>query len=132
MESKTPRTLSEPKSYTDLEYAVMYKSRCEKLEAELAEALGETRGLRQLVNDCHIVAGQLETERNEARAEIEKFNSLFKNGIDCFASPCEKHSGENTPPFDEFIKKYGYKCTPCLVEELADALAKLRDIEEKK
>lgn len=121
MESKTPRTLSEPKSYTDLEYAVMYKSRCEKLETELAGALGEIRGLRQLVNDCHIVAGQLETERNEVRAEIEKFNSLFKNGIDCFASPCEKHSGENTPPFDEFIKKYGYKCTPCLVEELAEA-----------
>ena len=91
--SKTPRTLSEPKSYTDLEYAVMYKSRCEKLETELAEA----------------------------RAEIEKFNNLFKNGIDCFMSPCERHSGENTPPFDEFIKKYGHECTPCLVEELADA-----------
>ena len=46
----------------------------EELEAELAEALGEIKRLRWLVNDCHIVAGQLETERNEARAEIEKLN----------------------------------------------------------
>lgn len=130
---KTPRTdehlrMKEENGHV----AVVSREFARQLEAELAEALGEIRGLRQLVNDCHIVAGQLETERNEARAEIEKFNSLFKNGIDCFASPCERHSGENTPPFDEFIKKYGHKCTPCLVEELADALAKLRDIEEKK
>ena len=75
---------------------------------------------------------QVEKQLAEARAEIEKFKNLFKNGIDCFASPCEKHSGENTPPFDEFIKKYGHKCTPCLVEELADALAKLRWLGAKK
>lgn len=46
---------------------------------------------------------QVEKQLAEARAEIEKFNNLFKNGIDCFMSPCERHSGENTPPFDEFI-----------------------------
>jgi hypothetical protein len=73
-------------------------------------------------------ARQLETELAEARAEIEKFKNLFKNGIDCFMSPCEKHSGDNTPPFTEFMEKYGHKCTPCLVEELAAAKAKLRDI----
>ena len=73
-------------------------------------------------------ARQLETELAEAQAEIEKFNNLFKNGIGCFMSPCERHSGENTPPFDEFIKKYGHKCTPCLVEELADAKAELRKL----
>lgn len=73
-------------------------------------------------------ARQLEIELAEARAEIEKFKNLFKNGIDCFMSPCEKHSGDNTPPFAEFMEKYGHKCTPCLVEELAAAKAKLRDI----
>ena len=49
MESKTPRTLSEPKSYTDLEYAVMYKSRCEKLETELAEAQTENNVLKAVI-----------------------------------------------------------------------------------
>ncbi|MDD3002166.1 MAG: hypothetical protein PHF29_10465 [Candidatus Riflebacteria bacterium] len=47
MESKTPRTLSEPKSYTDLEYAVMYKSMCEKLETALAEAQAEIERLNK-------------------------------------------------------------------------------------
>lgn len=74
---------------------------------------------------------QVEKQLAEARAEIEKFNNLFKNGIDCFMSPCERHSGENTPPFDEFIKKYGHKCTPCLVEELATAIAELRELKKK-
>ena len=49
MESKTPRTLSDPKSYTDLEYAVMYKSRCEKLETELAEAQTENNVLKAVI-----------------------------------------------------------------------------------
>ena len=43
-----------------------------QLEEELAEALGEIKRLRRLVNDCHIVAGQLETERNEARAKLRE------------------------------------------------------------
>ena len=47
-------------------------------EVKLADALDEIKGLRQLVNDCHIVAGQLETERNEARAEIE----ILKNQLE--------------------------------------------------
>ena len=71
-------------------------------------------------------ARQLEAELADAMSEIDKFNALFKNGIECFMTPCEKHSGENTPPFAEFMEKYGHKCTPCLVEELADAMAKLR------
>ena len=54
----------------------------------------------------------------DARAEIERFNNLFKNGIECFMSPCVAHSGENTPPFDQFMEKYGRKCTPCLVSEI--------------
>ena len=61
---------------------------------------------------------KLETELAEARAEIEKFNNLFASGIECFMTPCEKHAGENTPPFDEFMEKYGRKCVPCLVDEI--------------
>ena len=74
---------------------------------------------------------QVEKQLAEARAEIEKFNNLFTNGIECFMTPCEKHSGENTPPFDEFMEKYGRKCTPCLVEELSAAKAKLRELRKK-
>ena len=76
-------------------------------------------------------ARQLEIELAEARAEIDKFNALFKNGIECFMTPCEKHSGENTPPFAEFMEKYGHKCTPCLVEELAAAKAELKKLKAK-
>ena len=42
-------------------------------------------------------------------------------------TPCEKHSGENTPPFDEFMAKYGRKCTPCLVDEIGCLKQELRD-----
>ena len=49
-----------------------------ELEKELADALDEIKGLRQLVNDCHIVAGQLETERNGARAEIERLKEQLQ------------------------------------------------------
>lgn len=49
-----------------------------RIETELAKALDEIKGLRQLVNDCHVIAGQLETERNEAQAEIERKNKLIE------------------------------------------------------
>lgn len=53
----------------------------DKIENELTEALGEIKELRQLVNGYHIVAGQLETERNEARAEIVRLNKNTRFAI---------------------------------------------------
>src|SRR5690554_570049 len=50
------------------------------------------------------------------QAEIDRLNSYYKNGIDCFANPCEKHSGERTPPFSEFFEKYGGQCLICVVD----------------
>jgi len=74
-------------------------------------------------------------ETEALRAEVERLNRYYKNGIDCFANPCEGHSGERTPPFSEFFEKYGGQCLICVVdnnkalqaenERLAEALAGL-------
>jgi cell division protein FtsB len=58
----------------------------------------------------------LQAENEKLRAEVERLSSYYKNGIECFANPCEKHSGENTPPFDEFFAKYGGQCLICVVD----------------
>jgi hypothetical protein len=50
------------------------------------------------------------------RAEVDRLNRYYKNGIDCFANPCERHSGERTPPFAEFFEKYGGQCLICVVD----------------
>ena len=50
------------------------------------------------------------------RAEVERLSRYYKNGIDCFANPCERHSGERTPPFAEFFEKYGGQCLICVVD----------------
>ena len=50
------------------------------------------------------------------QAEYNQLKSYYKNGIDCFASPCEEHSGEKTPPFSEFFEKYGEQCLICVVD----------------
>lgn len=49
-------------------------------------------------------------------AEFERLTRYCKNGIDCFANPCERHSGERTPPFPEFFEKYGGQCLICVVD----------------
>ena len=59
-------------------------------EVKLADALDEIKGLRQLVNDCHIVAGQLETERNEARAEIETLKINTRGDLNLLAADTAK------------------------------------------
>lgn len=48
--------------------------------------------------------------------EYDRLTRYYKNGIDCFANPCEEHSGERTPPFAEFFEKYGGRCLICLVD----------------
>lgn len=55
-------------------------------------------------------------ERDALRAEVDRLNRYYKNGIDCFANPCERHSGERTPPFAEFFEKYGGQCLICVVD----------------
>jgi DNA repair exonuclease SbcCD ATPase subunit len=54
----------------------------------------------------------------ELEAELERLRVYVGRGVDVFASPCEKHSGENTPPFDVFFVKYGHRCLICTVDEL--------------
>ena len=77
--TKTPRTDEHLRRKEENGHVVVVSREfARQLETELAEALGEIRGLRQLVNDCHIVAGHLETERNEARAEIEKLKTELR------------------------------------------------------
>lgn len=50
------------------------------------------------------------------QAENDRLTSYYKNGIDCFANPCEEHSGERTPPFHEFFERYGGQCLICVVD----------------
>src|SRR5690554_1812669 len=44
------------------------------------------------------------------QAENDRLTRYYKNGIDCFANPCERHSGERTSPFSEFFERYGGQC----------------------
>lgn len=55
------------------------------------------------------------------QAEYAQLISYTKNGIECFANPCAKHSGLNVPPFSEFQERYGHLCLMCVVDE-RDAL----------
>lgn len=66
-------------------------------------------------NVSHATA-PLQAEIKALRVEVERLNRYYKNGIDCFANPCEKHSGERTPPFSEFFEKYGGQCLICVVD----------------
>ena len=59
---------------------------------------------------------RLQAEVEKLRAEVERLSRYYKNGIDCFANPCERHSGERTPPFAEFFEKYGGQCLICVVD----------------
>lgn len=60
----------------------------------------------------HAAAREIEA----LRAEVERLSRYYKNGIACFANPCERHSGERTPPFAEFFEKYGGQCLICVVD----------------
>ena len=93
------------------------------VQAQTEEEAQAAEGSEIIIPDklrrpAEVERDELRKQLSEARAEIERFNNLFKNGIECFMSPCAAHSGENTPPFDQFMEKYGRKCTPCLVCEI--------------
>lgn len=51
------------------------------------------------------------------RARQAEHDAYLRNGIDVFMTPCAAHSGDNTPPFDEFVERYGRKCLQCVVDE---------------
>ena len=50
--------------------------------------------------------------------DLEHYSKLKANCVRvALGDPCEKHSGDNTPPFDEFFRMtHGY-CLLCLIEE---------------
>lgn len=75
-------------------------------------AMGDELSRRQFYANTQRLAAALEA----ARAEVERLSRYYKNGIDCFANPCERHSGERTPPFAEFFEKYGGQCLICVVD----------------
>jgi uncharacterized coiled-coil protein SlyX len=102
------------------------QGRVKALERQLGEAAEEISGLsRACTAQFETITGlglQLTTLRQSLqRAEGERvgYKRFVDNGIRVFMNPCEKHSGENTPPLPEFLEKYGDKCIPCLVDELA-------------
>lgn len=68
------------------------------------------------MEECEL-GDYVEWEAYEAlQAEYNRLTRYCKNGIDCFANPCESHSGERTPPFSEFFEKYGGQCLICVVD----------------
>lgn len=50
------------------------------------------------------------------QAEYDRLIRYCKNGLECFANPCERHSGERTPPLSEFFERYGGQCLICVVD----------------
>ena len=66
----------------------------------------------------HLTPTEAEAKKELAalQAECDRLTRYYKNGIDCFANPCERHSGERTPPFSEFFEKYGGQCLICVVD----------------
>lgn len=64
------------------------------------------------------------------QAEYDRLTSYYKNGIECFANPCESHSGEKTPPFSEFFEKYGGQCLICVVDNNKALEAKCERLRE--
>jgi hypothetical protein len=61
-------------------------------------------------------------------AEYDRLTRYCKNGIDCFANPCERHSGEGTPPFSEFFERYGGQCLICVVDNNKTLQAKIEEL----
>ena len=111
----------------------------ERVSGYLAE-VRHCRTTQDVKADAHLIAAcdpdtirALLDEIEALRAEVERLSRYYKNGIQCFASPCEMHGGERTPPADEFAEKYGGRCLICLVDENerlraeVDALAALRE-----
>src|SRR5690606_34209959 len=62
------------------------------------------------------------------QAENDRLSRYYKNGIDCFANPCERHSGEGTPPFSEFFERYGGQCLICVVDNNKTLQAKIEEL----
>lgn len=77
----------------------------EKLQSEMATVKKVAYGNVELLDQVEAL-----------QAECDRLNSYYKNGIDCFANPCEMHSGERTPPFSEFFERYGGRCLICVVD----------------
>jgi hypothetical protein len=67
-------------------------------------------------------------EMEALQAENGRLSRYCKNGIDCFANPCERHSGERTPPFSDFFEKYGGQCLICVVDNNKTLQAKIEEL----
>ena len=94
----------------------------ERVSGYLAE-VRHCRTTQDVKADAHLIAAcypdtirALFAERDQLAAENERLSRYYKNGILCFANPCERHSGERTPPADEFAEKYGWRCLICVVD----------------
>ena len=75
--------------------------------------------------DMHEWLGVI-AELEEQTAQLHRY---MENGIDIFMSPCDVHSGGNTPPFHEWLGKYGGQCTICVVDERDALRARVAELE---
>ena len=115
----------QPEASTTLEQADDHAHICFKLAeqyksdpvlfAALTDAAAIIRDLmRDRLGASASGAGQAEIEA--LRAEVDALRRYYKNGVEIFANPCEKHGGERTPPPTEFFEKYGGQCLICVVD----------------
>lgn len=89
------------------------------LAAQPAEAEGVRDYLTEFAEgevEAKTAIEELQDALSAVTAERDRLTRYYKNGIDCFANPCEKHSGERTPPFPEFFERYGGQCLICVVD----------------
>jgi len=70
----------------------------------------------------------LESYTPALQAEYDRLSRYYKNGIECFANPCERHSGERTPPFSDFFEKYGGQCLICVVDNNKTLQANIEEL----
>jgi hypothetical protein len=68
------------------------------------------------------------------RSQLTASTKYVNNGIEVFMHPCGEHSGTKTPPFHEFMERYGNRCLICTVNALTastEEVGRLRGEVEK-
>lgn len=66
-----------------------------------------------------ILLAHIDEQATQITTMQENFTEFMMNG------PCDKHSGDNTPPLPEFLKKIDGKCMLCMIEQIATLKAAL-------
>lgn len=94
-----------------------------------ASELTTCRNLLDMLQDCNgevadywqRMLEHIDEQAIQITTMQENFTEFMMNG------PCDKHSGDNTPPLPEFLKKIDGKCMLCMIKQLATLKVSLID-----